>query len=37
LPKDAKAVTTWTNKDEAWTDVALGIRRAVESMAANPR
>jgi len=37
LPKDAKAVTTWTNKDEAWTDVAVGIRRAVEAMAANPR
>ena len=37
LPKDAKAVTTWTNKDEAWTDVALGIRRAVESMTAKSR
>ena len=37
LPKDAKAVTSWTNKDEAWTDVALGIRRAVEAMTANPR
>ena len=37
LPKDAKAVTSWANKDEAWTDVARGIRRAVESMTANPR
>jgi hypothetical protein len=34
LPKNAKAVTTWTNKDEAWTDVAVGIRRAVETMTA---
>ena len=32
LPKDGKAVTSWTNKDEAWTDVALGIRRAIETM-----
>ena len=32
LPKDAKAVTTWPNRDEAWTDVAKGIRRAVEAM-----
>src|SRR5271157_1739199 len=27
LPKDARAITTWANKDEAWTDVARGIRR----------
>ena len=32
LPKDGKAVMSWTNKDEAWTDVALGIRRAIETM-----
>ncbi len=37
LPRDAKAVTSWANKDEAWTDVAKGIRRAVEAMTANPR
>jgi len=37
LPKDAKAVTSWSNKDEAWTDVAKGIRRAAESLAGNPR
>jgi len=36
LPKDVKAVTSWTNKDEAWTDVAVGIRRAVEAMTAKP-
>lgn len=37
LPRDGKAVTTWANKDEAWTEVAVGIRRAVEAMTANPR
>jgi hypothetical protein len=30
LPRDAKAVTSWTNRDEAWTDVARGIRSLVE-------
>jgi hypothetical protein len=37
LPKDAKAVTSWRNRDEAWTDVALGIRRAVDAPTANPQ
>jgi len=37
LPKDAKAVTTWANKDEALTYVVKGIRRAVEAMTANFR
>jgi hypothetical protein len=37
LPKDGKAVTSWANKDEAWTDVAKGIRQAVEAMTQNPR
>jgi hypothetical protein len=37
LPKDGKAVTSWANKDEAWTDIAKGIRRAVEAMTVNPR
>ena len=36
LPKDAKPVTSWANRDEAWTDVARGIRRAVEAMTADP-
>ncbi len=36
LPKDGKAVTSWANKDKAWTDVALGIRQAVEAMPAKP-
>jgi hypothetical protein len=34
LPKDAKPVTTWPNQDEAWTDIAKGIRRAVEDIRA---
>jgi hypothetical protein len=34
-PKDAKAVTTWANPDEAWTDVAAkGIRRALAEIRA---
>ncbi len=32
LPKDALAVTSWPNQDEAWTNVAQGIRRAVEQL-----
>jgi CheY-like chemotaxis protein len=34
LPKDAKPVTTWPNRDEAWTDVAKGVRRLAEGLAA---
>jgi hypothetical protein len=30
LPKDAKPVTVWPNRDVAWMDVVRGIRRAVE-------
>ena len=37
LPRDGKAITSWSNRDEAFTDVALGIRQAVEAMTANPR
>jgi hypothetical protein len=29
LPKDGKPVTKWTNRDEAFVDVARGIREAV--------
>jgi hypothetical protein len=32
LPKDGKPVTLWPDRDEAFTDVAKGIRRAVEAM-----
>ncbi len=30
LPTDAKAVTSWSNPDEAFADVAAGIRKVVE-------
>lgn len=29
LPRDGKPITSWANRDEAWTDVALGIRRSI--------
>ncbi|WP_437803258.1 pentapeptide repeat-containing protein [Sorangium sp. So ce693] len=32
LPADGKPVTSWQNQDEAWTEVAKGIRRAVEAL-----
>jgi hypothetical protein len=32
LPKNAEPVTSWANRDEAFTDVARGIRRAVGSL-----
>src|SRR3954466_9528217 len=34
LPRDGKAVTTWGNRDEAFADIARGIRHAVTSLAA---
>ena len=34
LPKDGKAVTSWSNQDEAWTDVAKGLRRVVADLGA---
>jgi len=33
VPKDGKAVTTWANQAEAWTDAARQIRKAVEALA----
>lgn len=33
LPKDSKPVTSWSNRDEAWTNVAQGVRKAIEEMA----
>ncbi|MCP4662517.1 MAG: AAA family ATPase [bacterium] len=33
LPKDARPVTSWANRDEAFLDVARGIRAAVEQLA----
>jgi len=32
LPKDAKPITTWPNRDEAWLDVLGGIRKAVKEL-----
>ena len=32
LPKDGKAITTWANRDEAFLDVAKGIRKIVEDL-----
>jgi TIR domain len=32
LPTGDKAITTWNNQDEAWTDVTRGIRRAIEEL-----
>lgn len=32
LPKDGKPITTWSNRDEAFLDVARGIRRVVEEL-----
>ena len=31
LPTKMKAVTTWVNQDEAWTDVVRGLRREFEA------
>ena len=31
-PKNAKPVTTWTNRDEAFLDVATAIRNAVKTL-----
>jgi hypothetical protein len=36
LPKDSKPVTSWSNRDEAFADVAGHIRSAVEQLR-NPR
>jgi internalin A len=32
LPKDGKPVTSWPDRDEAWTDVAEGIKKTVEEI-----
>ncbi|MEH1967173.1 GUN4 domain-containing protein [Nostoc sp.] len=32
LPKNAEAVTSWTNRDEAFTNVAQGIRAAAQQL-----
>ena len=37
LPTDLRPVTSWPNRDEAWTDVAKGVRRAVQQIQQQPR
>lgn len=32
LPKDAKAVELWPNRDSAWRNVSEGIERAVQEI-----
>jgi hypothetical protein len=32
LPRDAKPITTWSNRDNAWLDVSRGIHRAIEAL-----
>lgn len=32
LPKNAKPVTSWINQDQAFTDIARGIRKAAEEL-----
>jgi TIR domain len=36
LPTNAKAVTTWGNRDEAWLDVARGLRTVVNRLRNRP-
>ena len=36
VPRDARPVTSWPNRDEAFTDVAKAIRRAAETMRERP-
>lgn len=35
LPKNAKPITTWGNKDEAFLDIAQGIRKVMNELSAN--
>lgn len=34
LPTDGRPVTSWANRDEAFTNIAIGIREVVERMTA---
>jgi hypothetical protein len=36
LPRDGRPVTSWANQDEAFTDIARGIRSVAEELAQNP-
>jgi|WetSurMetagenome_2_1015567.scaffolds.fasta_scaffold05436_5 hypothetical protein len=37
LPKDAKPISSWSNEDEAYTNIAAGIRKIAENMSKNPK
>jgi len=37
LPKNAKPITLWKNRDSAWLDVANGIRKAIADLEAGGR
>ena len=32
LPKDARAITSWNNQDEAWLNVEQGIKKAIDAI-----
>ena len=36
LPKDGQAVTSWPNQDEAFVDIARGVRTVSEKLTPNP-
>jgi hypothetical protein len=35
VPRDARPVTTWPNRDQAWIDVAKSLRQLAESLPAS--
>lgn len=37
LPKDAKAITKWSNRDEAWTYVVKEIARLIDHLQSTPK
>ncbi|MEY3218653.1 MAG: hypothetical protein RIT27_10 [Pseudomonadota bacterium] len=37
LPKDAKPISTWSNEDEAYANIAAGIRKVAENMSKNSK
>src|SRR5450755_2137960 len=36
LPTDARPLTRWPDRDEAWTDVVAGVRRVIEALPTPP-
>jgi predicted helicase len=36
LPKDGRPVTTWSNRDQAFTDIAKGIRKVIDTLNGAP-